>query len=184
MDFLAALWIPILASAVAVWIASAVIWMALPHHRKDMRKLPDEDAFMAQVRAAGISPGAYAFPYCPSHADGQKPEFKKKWEEGPTGYLSVWGKMSMGRNMILTFLVYLVTGTLIAYLGWAGLPHEDAGFGRVMQVTGTAGVLAYCIAFIPNGIWFQMPGRAMLMNLIDGVAYGLITGAIFGVLWP
>lgn len=184
MDFLVALWIPILASAAAVWVASALMWMVMPHHRKDMRKLPDEDAFMAQVRAAGILPGGYAFPHCPSHADGQKPEFKRKWEEGPAGYLSVWGKMNMGKNMGLTFLVYLVAGLLIAYLGWSALPHDGAGFGQVMQVIGTAGVLAYCTAFLPNAIWFQMPRNALLSNLFDGLVYGLITGAIFGALWP
>ena len=42
------LWLPILVSAVIVWIASALIWMALPWHKNDFAKTSDEEG----VRAA------------------------------------------------------------------------------------------------------------------------------------
>src|ERR1043166_7491145 len=43
MVTLAALWLPILVSAVIVFIVSNVLWMALPFwHRRDHGKLPDE----------------------------------------------------------------------------------------------------------------------------------------------
>lgn len=188
MDFLVALWVPILASAAAVWVTSAIIWMVLPHHAKDFKKLPDEDAFIAFIKNAGLPPGVYGYPEFGSHSDAKKEDVKKKWDEGCMGMLYVWAKPNMGRNMVLSFLVYLVIGLLIAYLSWnafSGNPGgaKDASFGSVMQVSGTAGVLAYCTALIPNGIWFQTPGRTLLMNLIDGVAYGLITGLIFAALW-
>ncbi len=72
------------------------------------------------------------------------------------------------------------------------MPQAGAGlsvsvepdFAKVMQVLGTAGILAYCFASLPNDIWFQKSGREVLMNLIDGVIFGLITGAVFGWLWP
>jgi hypothetical protein len=32
-----------------------------------------------------------------------------------------------------------------------------------------------------NAIWFR---RKILGDVIDGIAYGLITGAIFAFLWP
>jgi hypothetical protein len=51
-------------------------------------------------------------------------------------------------------------------------------------VTGTAAILAHCFAFMPNNIWFGTPKRAILMDVLDGVVYGLITGAVFGALWP
>jgi hypothetical protein len=38
------LWLPILLSAIAVWVASAINWMVMPHHESDYRKFPDEDA--------------------------------------------------------------------------------------------------------------------------------------------
>jgi hypothetical protein len=55
------------------------------------------------------------------------------------------------------------------------------GFGKVFRFVGTAGVLTYGTANILNGIWF---GRKMVADIVDGVVYGLITGAIFALLWP
>ena len=114
MEFLTQLWLPIVVSAAAVWVASAVIWMALPHHKKDWTKLPDEDAFRNYVKAAGIAPGNYGYPHFGSGKDCHTPEAKAKWESGPIGMLSVWGKISMGRNMLLTFLVFLAVSVVIA----------------------------------------------------------------------
>ena len=40
---LTALWLPILISAVIVFIASSIMHMVLPHHKSDYRKVPDEE---------------------------------------------------------------------------------------------------------------------------------------------
>jgi hypothetical protein len=185
MDFVSHLWIPIVLSAAAVWFASALAWMLSPHHKQDFKKLPDEDGFVAAVRSLGVTPGSYAFPRC-EHAQMKDPEFKKKWESGPIGVLNVSGKVSMGKNMLATFLVYLIVSIFIGYLGWAVFQHDTAllSKSRVFQVMGTAGVLAYSFSFIPGGIWFGQSGRSMLMGVIDGVVFGLITGGIFALLWP
>lgn len=177
------LWLPIVVSAAAVWIASAIIWMALPHHKKDHARLPDEQAFREFVKSAGIPPGNYGFPEFESHAEANSPEGRKKLEAGPVGMLYVWGPMSMGRNMLLTFLVFLAMGVLAAYAGGSAVA-PGAGFGHVFRVLGAIGILAHSFAFLPNGIWFQKSPRALAMNVIDGVVYGLLTGAVFGVLWP
>ena len=41
------LWLPILLSAVAVFIASSVIHMVLKYHNSDFKKIPAEDEVMA-----------------------------------------------------------------------------------------------------------------------------------------
>jgi hypothetical protein len=93
----------------------------------------------------------------------------------------VWrGSGNMGRNMALTFAFYMIVSLFIAYLGGLAL-DKGATFLEVFQVTGTAGILAYCCGGIPNAIWFQ---QKFLSNFCDGIAYGLLTGAIFGALWP
>jgi hypothetical protein len=184
MEMLNHLWLPIVLSAAAVWIASAAAWMALPHHKNDFKRLPDEEGFVRSLRTMGIPPGNYGFPRCESHAQTKDPEFQKRWKEGPNGLLSVWGRVSMGRNMVLTFLVYLVVSFLIAYLGTAAPLPRGASFGHVFQVLGTAGVLAYTFGGVPSSIWFGAYPRTILMNVIDGIVYGLITGAIFAWLWP
>lgn len=186
MDFMTALWLPIVLSAVAVWIASAVGWMVIGHHSKDMQGMPGEEAFTAALRSMNVLPGVYVFPHAEDCKKAMKdPEFQARWKAGPTGFVSLWrSDVSMGKCMLLTFLVYLVVSVLVAYLGWSALPHADAGFARVFQTLGTAGVLAYAFSFIPGNIWFQAPTRSTVLCILDGVIYGLITGAVFAALWP
>ena len=54
---LADLWLPIVLSAVFVFVASSVIHMALQIHKKDFQKLPNEDQVLAAMRGAGLKPG-------------------------------------------------------------------------------------------------------------------------------
>ena len=37
---------------------------------------------------------------------------------------------------------------------------------------------------LPNAIWFGTHRRPMLMDVVDGVCFGLITGLIFAAFWP
>lgn len=184
MDLLLPLWLPIVLSAAVVWIAAAIVWMVLPHHKGDFVGLPDEDGFMEYLRKAGIKPGNYAFPDARSRAAMQSEKVQKAWKEGPVGHISIWKTpLTMGDKMLGTFAVYLVVSVLIAYLARVAIPGP-ATFGKVFQVATTAGVLAYCFSFVPNAIWWGSYKRTIVANMIDGVLYGLITGAIFAWLWP
>ncbi len=65
MVSITALWLPILLSAVIVFVVSSIIHMALPIHKSDYRKLPDEDKVTDTLRSVGVTPGrVYVFPYC------------------------------------------------------------------------------------------------------------------------
>jgi hypothetical protein len=184
MELLIPLWLPILLSAVIVWIISAVVWMALPHHKRDFIALPDEDSFMDAVRKSGIKPGNYIFPDFRDSKAMKSEKMQKALSEGPVGHLSVWQTpLTMGSKMVATFVVYLVVSTLIAYLTRVALPGA-APFAKVFQVAATAGILAYCFAFIPNAVWFGSYKRTIAANIVDGIVYGLITGAIFAWRWP
>ena len=57
---LTALWLPILISAVLVFIASSIMHTVLPYHRGDYRQLPDEDKLLALLRGAGLTRGLYS----------------------------------------------------------------------------------------------------------------------------
>lgn len=187
MELLIPLWLPILLSAVAVWIVSAVVWMALPHHKGDFIGLPNppgEDHFMEFVRASGIKPGNYSFPDCRDHAVMKTERVQQAWEKGPVGHLSVWKTpVTMGDKMVATFVVYLIVSTVIAYITRLALP-DAAPFGKVFQVASTAGILAYCFSFIPNAIWFGAYKRTIIANVVDGIVYGVVTGLIFAWRWP
>lgn len=102
----------------------------------------------------------------------------------PVGHLSLWQPpLGMGGKMLGTFGVYLVVSTLIAYLASITLPR-GAEFGRVFQVVGTAGILAYSFASIPNAIWFGAYKRTIVAGILDGIVFGCITRAIFAWRWP
>ena len=80
----------------------------------------------------------------------------------------MWRQVNMGRNLMLTFLVHLLISFFVGYIASASLA--------------SAGVLGHAFGPLPNGIWFQHGRNAMIACLADGVAYGLITGAVFALL--
>ena len=175
------LWLPVLVSGIALFFASWVAWMLLPHHKAEWKGLPNEDAVMGAITSAGISAGQYCFPYPATPADCKSDAFKAKMQAGPNGNLVVWsGPCNMGKNMLCTVLFFIVANFVIAYLAAQALA-PGAEFMKVFQFVGTAGILTYGTANILNGIWF---GRKMVGDIVDGIAYGLITGAIFAWLWP
>ena len=90
MVALSALWIPILLSAVIVFVASSILHMVLPYHRSDYKKLPDEDKVVAVLRSAGLSGrGLYMFPYC-THKEMKSPEMLERFKQGPVGTITVF----------------------------------------------------------------------------------------------
>src|SRR5438105_15523454 len=110
MTALSALWLPILLSAVFVFIVSSVIHMTRLWHKNDFPKMPNEEGFRDAVRSLAIPPGEYMVPRPSSGADMRSPEFVEKMECGPVMMMTVFpnGKMGMGRNLVLWFLYLLV----------------------------------------------------------------------------
>jgi hypothetical protein len=184
MELLIPLWLPILLSAAAVWIISTIVGMALPHHKQDWIGLPDEGGFMDYIRRSGIKPGNYLFPDFRTREALKSEKVEKALKEGPVGHLSVWQTpVTMGGKMVATFIVHLVVSTLIACLTRVALPGA-APFAKVFQVAATAGILAYSFSFIPNALWFGAYKRTIVASIIDGITFGLVTGAIFAWRWP
>ena len=64
MHALSQLWLPILAAAVFVYIASSLIHMVFRWHNSDYRKLGNEDEVQAALRKGSPTPGQYVFPHC------------------------------------------------------------------------------------------------------------------------
>src|SRR5258707_14696781 len=101
MHFLAALWLPILLSAVIVFIASSIMHMVLPYHKNDYSQLPDEDKVMGALRGVGLKRGLYVFPYC-THQNMKAPETMEKYKQGPVGFLTI---MPSGPPAMPKFLI-------------------------------------------------------------------------------
>lgn len=184
MVVLSALWLPIIVSAVFVFIASALFWMVLPHHRSDWKRLPNEDAVIKTLAEQEPKRGQYSFPHASTSAEWKSEEWKAKVARGPCGLLIVLESGShMGKSLLLQFLHYLVLSVLVAYLAFYTLP-EGAEYLTVFRVTGTAAILGYVGALFPQSIWFGRTWSSTLKDTFDGIVYALLTAGTFGWLWP
>jgi hypothetical protein len=185
MVSLTALLLPIALSTVLVFIVSAIIHMALPYHRKDLGKLPNEDAVIEALRAAGVSKGDYMFPHADSMKHAGSPEMTAKFERGPAGIMSVFppGPPKMTTGLVLWFIYCLVVSVFAAYLAGRTLP-SGTDYLAVFRVVGAASFLAYGIGQLPDSIWRGQSWCTTAKNVFDGLVYGLVTAGTFGWLWP
>jgi hypothetical protein len=185
LTFLADLWMPIILSAVLVFAASALIHMVLKWHNSDYRKLANEDAVRAAIRAGNPAPGQYVVPHCPGMKEMQTPEAQQKFVEGPVGFVTLVrnGPPRMGGTLALWFLFTLAIGVIAAYIAARALP-TGATFGQVFRVVGTLSCLAYAGGAVPAGIWMGKPWSGVAKEIVDGLIYGALTGAVFAWLWP
>jgi hypothetical protein len=171
---------PALLSAIAVFFASFLSWMVLPFHKQDWGKLAAEDDLMSALRNGSARPGSYMFPAPAVPGDMNNPEFQAKYKAGPKGVLTVFGDVNMGRNLGLTFVLFLVVSVCLAYLASLHIP-AGAGFRPVFRFVSTAAQMAYLTGILQHSIWFQC---RVTGHILESFAYAAITGAIFGALWP
>lgn len=179
------LWLPILLAAVLVLILSSIIHMAMPWHRTDYGKLPQEDAALAALRGYSIPPGDYSFPHATSGKAMSDPEYRAKLEAGPVGFLTIAGpnQWNMGRMMGLWFLYILLITIFSAYAAGRGLgPTSD--YANVFQIVGTVAITGYAFGRWQHAIWYGHSWSTALKSTFDGILYGLVTAGTFGWLWP
>jgi hypothetical protein len=185
MVSITALWLPILLSAVIVFIASSILHMVLPIHKSDYRKLPDEEKVMDALRSAGVTPGrAYVFPFC-THKDMRSPEMVEKFKRGPIGILTPRpnGAPAMGKFLGQWFVYCIVVGIFVAYLTGRTRP-AGTSYLEVFRVAGASAFLAYSVALIQDAIWKGEDWGVTLKHVLDGLIYALLTAGTFGWLWP
>jgi hypothetical protein len=97
---LSTLWLPILLSAVIVFVVSSVIHMALSWHKNDYAKVPNEDQVMAALRPFAVPPGDYMMPRPASTQELGSPEFAEKLKQGPVMFFTAMPNrlMPMAKN--------------------------------------------------------------------------------------
>src|SRR5262249_37813654 len=118
MVALSSLWLPILVSAVLVFIASSIIHMATPWPKSDCRTVPNEDKVMEALRPFAIPPGDYAMPHPSSMAEMKSPQFIEKMNKGPVLWFTVMpnGQFAMGKSLVQWFIFSIVVGIFTAYV--------------------------------------------------------------------
>jgi hypothetical protein len=182
---LAQLWLPILLSAVIVFVASSLIHMVLKWHASDYRALANEDEVRAAIRKGNAAPGQYVLPHCADMKDMGKPEMQQKYQEGPVAMLMVNpnGPPAMGSALGKWFAYTLLVGFTAAYLAGRTL-DPGTHYLQVFRVVGAVSFVAYGFGSIPLAIWMGKSLRSLAKDLADALIYSLLSAGVFGWLWP
>jgi hypothetical protein len=184
---LASLWLPILLSAIAVFVLSALAHMLLKYHQSDFAGLSNETEVMDAVRRSNATSGEYMFPHSAGGMESMKdPVWLEKFKRGPVGMLTIVptrGDPGLGRSLSLWFVYNLVVSLIAGYLASRVFgPGEEAR--QVFRLTSTVAFAGYVLALWQSTIWYSRPVSTNIKNTIDGLLYSLATGAVFCWLWP
>ncbi|MFM9958485.1 MAG: hypothetical protein ACKVZJ_10435 [Phycisphaerales bacterium] len=184
MDMLMQLWLPIVLSALLLFFASSVIWMALPIHKNDYTDPKEKQhALHEAVKASGLAPGQYFIPFDNQGKD-KSPEIAARMETGPYFLVQIMpGKPNMGMILGLWLINLLIITFFVAYVAAYALP-AGAEYLSVFRVVGAAALLAHAGNAFTQIIWQAHPLHTLPGKLFDGVVYALLTAGTFAWLWP
>jgi hypothetical protein len=179
------LWLPILVSAVLVFVASSVIHMMSPWHKSDYPSLENEDAVRNAIGPLHLPPGDYMVPRPSTREALNTPEFQAKVNSGPNVIMTVLPneKFSMGRNLGMWFVYLIVVTIFAAYVTGRALPPGTA-YLQVFRFAGTVAFIGYSLALWQMSIWYRRSWSITIKSTVDGLIYGLLTAGVMGWLWP
>jgi hypothetical protein len=180
------LWLPILVSAIAVFVASSIIHMALKYHNNDFGPVPNESTALDALAPLAIPPGDYVMPHASGMAAMKDPVYLEKVKRGPVAFMTVLPAdkvTSMGTQLTLWFLNALIVSIFVAYLtGHAVGPGAD--YLAVFRFAGTIAFASYSLAVMHNSIWYGRKWSSTFKSMFDGLIYACVTAGVFGWLWP
>ncbi len=185
MSAIASLWMPILATAVLIFIASSLIHMVFKWHNSDYKKLANEDDVRAAIRAGSPEPGQYVLPHCTDMKAMGSEEMMKKFTEGPVAFMSIRksGPPNMGPCLMQWFIysvaIAAICGCVAAgAVGFGARAHEGG------HVVGMMSFLAYVGGSVQMGIWMGKPWGSVAKDALDGLIYAVISAVTFMYMWP
>ena len=182
---LSGLWMPIVLSAVLVFVMSSIIHMFLGWHAGDFTAPPRQDDLADAMRPFNLQPGDYMMPKPASMKDMGTPEFLEKHKKGPVVIMTVLpsGSVGMGKQLGLWFVYSLVVSLFAAYL--TGRTHGmGTSYLEIFRTAGTVTFAAYALANWQAWIWYGKSTRTTLIQTMDALIYALLTAGAFGWLWP
>ena len=185
MTNIALLWLPILLSAVFVFLASSIIHMALPWHNSDFRSVPNEEQVAAALRPFALPPGDYAMPKPSSMKELKTPAYLDRANKGPVMTMTIMpnGMMKMGGMLLQWFIYLLVVALAAGAVAATTLPRAADSHVVVHTVLLTA-FLGYTMALWQMTIWYRRSLSTTLKSTVDGILYAAITAGTFAWLWP
>jgi len=185
MNTLLSLWLPILLSAVVVFVISSLVHMVLKWHASDYNGFANEDAVRAAIRAGNPAPGRYVMPHCNDMKDMGSEAMVKKYQEGPVGHFTLGpsGAPNMGKYLGLWFLWSLAITVVAAYLAARLYPLDRPHARGASKLVGAGAFIAYGFGTVTESIWAMRPWSSSAKYLLDAALYSVGTGLVFYWLW-
>jgi len=185
MVTIVSLWLPILLSAVFVFVVSSIMHMFLRYHESDFKKVPSEDEVQESLRKFDIPPGDYMLPRGEGMKSMKDPAFIEKMTKGPVAIMTVVknGPPSMGKSLFLWFLYSVLVSITAAYIASRAL-DPGAHYLQVFRFAGATAFYGYSLALLQNSIWYSRKWSSTIKSMFDGFIYALVTAGTFGWLWP
>ena len=185
MVSLMSLLVPILVSAVIVFLASSVLHMMLTYHCSDVAAVPSEAGVMAALRPFNIPPGDYMIPRAASMKESRDPAFLDKLKQGPVAVMTVLpsGTFNMGKNLAQWFVYCVVIALFAGYVASRTL-GPGASYLSVFRVVGTVAFIGFAGGLWQDSIWWSRKWSTTLKSTFDALVYGLLIAGTFGWLWP
>ena len=179
------LWLPILATAIAVFVASSLIHMVIQWHKSDYKKLLNEDVVRDAIRAGSPGPGQYILPHCAEMKDMQNDAMKQKFVDGPVGMLVLRrsGPPAMGASLFQWFLYTLAVAAISGAMAMRVFGPMGSAHGAG-HLVGLVSFLTYTGGSVQYGIWMGKPWGSVAKDALDGLIYAAIGMLIFSYLWP
>lgn len=179
------LWVPVIVSAVAVFVVSSILHMVLKYHKADYKSVPNEEAVRQALAKGNPAPGIYFTPYCVDMKQMKEPAMKEKFEKGPVAMLTVYpkGAPMLPKHLALWFAFSVFVSFVAAYVARHALHPGDDGM-LVMRITGTVAFAGYALSHASDSIWKGQPWANTVRAVVDGAIYALLTGLTFRLLWP
>ena len=176
-------------AAIAVFAWEALSWTVLGWHENGFREFRDESTVSEAIKAnVTAGHGIYVLPSMEPTSKLAAPEEKKAHEakqakaleDGPYVYAIIRpgkAEISMGTNMILSFVRTLICALLIAAL----LSQAALFYPARMAFVAAAGLFAGLTSDLPMWIWMEQPARDTIVNIADHVIAWIIGGAVMGI---
>lgn len=186
MTGLTMLWLPILLSAVLVFLVSFVLHMLLPFwHQGDYPKLANEDRVMEALRPLSLPPGDYMVPRPSGPQEMNSTEFVAKRTKGPVLIMTVMpsGPVTMGKSLVSWFIFSIVVAVVAGYVAGRALP-PGAQYLQVFRFVGTTAFVAFAAGLWQMSIWYSRAWGTTIRYTVDGLIYASLMAGVFGWLWP
>jgi hypothetical protein len=111
--------------------------------------------------------------------------YQEMVKKGPVLMMTVFptGGANMGASLLQWFVFCLVISVFAAYVtGRAFGPGTP--YITVFRFAGTTAFAGYALALWQSTIWYKRKWSTNLKLNFDGLVYALLTGGVFGWLWP